>query len=311
MKFTTLVLTAASLLTSSFTSAGATVPSFRLKPTPNTSWNIQLSSVPTLSSATTSPKPAIYDVDLIDTPASLISSLHAANISVICYFSAGSYENWRSDASSWPKAALGKDMDGWEGEKWVDVRSSGVRDVMKKRIALAKSKGCDGVDPDVSSHVCPSRDGTDANLCRQNIDGYNNDSGFPLTQSDAISFVTFLSTTAHAAGLSYGLKNGGDIVPQVVNLAEWVWPGTLLTPLTNLLTFWAQVINEECTFYNECELYKPFIDAGKAVLHIEYPDTKKKLSEKQFIEFACKGKNQSGFSTLVKKRNLDGWTRRC
>ncbi|SMY24161.1 unnamed protein product [Zymoseptoria tritici ST99CH_1A5] len=273
MKFTTLVLTAASLLTSSFTSAGATVPSFRLKPTPNTSWNIQLSSVPTLSSATTSPKPAIYDVDLIDTPASLISSLHAANISVICYFSAGSYENWRSDASSWPKAALGKDMDGWEGEKWVDVRSSGVRDVMKKRIALAKSKGCDGVDPD-------------------NIDGYNNDSGFPLTQSDAISFVTFLSTTAHAAGLSYGLKNGGDIVPQVVNLAEWV-------------------INEECTFYNECELYKPFIDAGKAVLHIEYPDTKKKLSEKQFIEFACKGKNQSGFSTLVKKRNLDDWTRRC
>jgi hypothetical protein len=129
----------------------------------------------------------------------------------------------------------------------------------------------------------------------QNIDGYNNDTGFDLTEADAVSFVTFLSNTAHAAGMSYGLKNGGDIVPQVVHLAEWV-------------------VNEECTFYQECDLYKPFIDAGKAVFHIEYPDTKKELSEKKFINFACKAQkngDQKGFSTLIKKRNLDDWTRTC
>jgi hypothetical protein len=127
---------------------------------------------------------------------------------------------------------------------------------------------------------------------KQNIDGYNNPTGFPLTQADAVSFVTFLSQTAHANGLSYGLKNGGDIVPQVVHLAEWV-------------------VNEECTFYNECELYKPFIDANKPVLHIEYPDTKPKMSKANFVKWACSGKNQKGFSTLVKNRNLDGWTKTC
>jgi hypothetical protein len=130
--------------------ASKTTPTLKLRPTPSTPWNIQLISPPPASVAKASPKVPIWDIDLYDASTSLISSLHAANISVICYFSAGSYENWRSDASSWPAAALGKDMDGWAGEKWVDVRNSGVRDVMKKRIALAKSKGCDGIDPDVS-----------------------------------------------------------------------------------------------------------------------------------------------------------------
>jgi hypothetical protein len=32
-------------------------------------------------------------------------------------------------------------MDGWD-EQWLDVRASTVRDVMGKRLDLAKSKGC-------------------------------------------------------------------------------------------------------------------------------------------------------------------------
>ncbi len=46
------------------------------------------------------------------------------------YFSAGSYENWRSDKGSFPTAALGKNLDGWAGEKWLDVRNSAVRTIM-------------------------------------------------------------------------------------------------------------------------------------------------------------------------------------
>lgn len=40
----------------------------------------------------------IYDIDLFDTPVSQIQAIQALDKRVICYFSAGSYENWRPDA---------------------------------------------------------------------------------------------------------------------------------------------------------------------------------------------------------------------
>jgi len=45
----------------------------------------------------------IYDIDLFDTPKETIAELHNANRKVICYFSAGSYENWRPDKNKFPK----------------------------------------------------------------------------------------------------------------------------------------------------------------------------------------------------------------
>ena len=142
---------------------------------------------------------------------------------------------------------------------------------MRKRIQLAKSKGCDGVDPD-------------------NIDGYENDTGFDLTEADGANYVRFLAKTAHDAGLSYGLKNGGAIVSQVVDVAEWV-------------------INEQCVQYSECALYQPFIRQGKPVLHIEY--TNKNPAPQKFVNKVCNAKGTRGFSTLIKHMNLNAWTETC
>ena len=100
----------------------------------------------------------IYDIDLFDVEAEAITALHARGHRVICYFSAGSWEDWRSDAASFPSAALGKALEGWPDEKWLDVRSAGVRQVMTARLDLAVKKGCDGVEPD-------------------NVDAYQNSSG--------------------------------------------------------------------------------------------------------------------------------------
>jgi hypothetical protein len=47
----------------------------------------------------TSPNVTVYDIDLFENPNSTIVSLHALNKSVICYFSAGSYENFRPDSN--------------------------------------------------------------------------------------------------------------------------------------------------------------------------------------------------------------------
>jgi endo-alpha-1,4-polygalactosaminidase (GH114 family) len=116
------------------------------------------------SDTTTIPNVSIFDIDLFDTPADTIKHLHNMGKKVICYFSAGSYEDWRPDASEFTKEDLGRGLDGWPGEKWLNLESENVRRIMKSRVDLAKSKGCDGVDPDnvdgyvsiysVGSHQC-------------------------------------------------------------------------------------------------------------------------------------------------------------
>ena len=77
---------------------------------------------------------------------------------MICYFSAGSYEAWRDDASQFPASALGDTLDGWEDERWLDIRDQGVLAIMETRIALASEKGCDAVEPDnVDNYTNPHR----------------------------------------------------------------------------------------------------------------------------------------------------------
>ena len=130
------------------------------------SWHLQLQG--TLQK----PNRQLYDIDLFDTPATTIAELKNQGRTVICYFSAGSYENWRPDANQFPQAALGKPLDGWEGENWLDIRNATVRSIMGKRMDLAKQKGCDGVDPD-------------------NVDGYSNDTGLPLTAAHQLDYNRF------------------------------------------------------------------------------------------------------------------------
>ena len=60
--------------------------------------------------------------------------------------------------------------------------------VLTARLDQCQQKGCDAVGPD-------------------NIDGYNNDTGFPLSAEDQLAFNRWLAGEAHARGLSIGLKN--------------------------------------------------------------------------------------------------------
>ena len=160
-------------------------------PATSTSWQIELAHPLTNTTFDAS----VYDIDLFENNASIITTLHDQGRRVICYFSAGSYENWRPDARSFNnKTDLGKPLDGWAGEWWLKTDSTSVRQIMLSRLDLTVMKGCDGVDPD-------------------NVDGYDNDNGLGLTQTDAVDFVNFLADAAHARNLSVGLKNVGEIIP--------------------------------------------------------------------------------------------------
>jgi hypothetical protein len=114
------------------------------KPEAGTKWQIVL-QYPLNDTSVDVP---VYDIDLFTNNASTIDELHHQGRKVICYFSAGSYENFRPDADEFKSQDLGKVLDGWPDEKWLDTNSQNVRRIMLHRLDMAVDKNCDGVDPD-------------------------------------------------------------------------------------------------------------------------------------------------------------------
>jgi hypothetical protein len=120
------------------------------QPTVGASWQIVLPKSIILDPSATSvtPNVDVFDLDLFLTPKSTIDTLHRLGKRVLCYFSAGSYEPDRPDSNNFKSSDMGKELSGWPQEKWLDLNSNNVRDIMSKRLQLAAQNGCDGVDPD-------------------------------------------------------------------------------------------------------------------------------------------------------------------
>ncbi len=94
-------------------------------PAPGISWQWQLSGTVNDGYDVT-----LYDIDLFDSSSDLIAELQQQGRTVICYFSAGSYEDWRDDESEFNSDDLGDTLDGWPGERWLDIRSQNVQRIM-------------------------------------------------------------------------------------------------------------------------------------------------------------------------------------
>lgn len=230
------------------------------RPTPLVTWQWQLQGRVNTGYAV-----QIYDIDLFGSDISLIQSLQATGKKVICYFSGGSYEQWREDAENFSPGELGHALDGWEDERWLDIRSTNVRALMEERLDMAASKGCDGVEPD-------------------NMDGYINDPGFDFTAADQLAYNRWMANAAHSRGLAIGLKNDLDQVEDLVDYFDFA-------------------VNEQCFEYNECDRLQPFIDANKAVLNAEYLD--EYVNNATQRNRLCTDSVNRQFSTLVLPLDLD------
>ena len=207
----------------------------------------------------------LYDIDLFETSARAIAELQANGIRVICYFSAGSGEDWRPDYTAIPADALGQTLAGFDGERWLDIRSPAVLTVMQSRLDIAAAKGCDGVEPD-------------------NVDGHDNDTGFPLTANDLFSFNQRLAQEAHQRGLAIGLKNALDLIPRLVGDFDFA-------------------VNEECHDNDECDANLPFIDAGKPVFNAQYTTTIGDAEER--LATICPASRGLRIQTLILPLDLD------
>lgn len=176
----------------------------------------------------------VYDIDLFELTDAVGTQLRADGRSILCYFSAGSFEPWTPDAARFPESAIGRKLDGWPDERWLDHTDPTVRAIMQDRLELAVERGCDGVEPD-------------------NVTAHHNNSGFGINATEQLDYNRFLADEAHHRDLAVALKND---VEQIGDLVDWF-------DLT---------VNEECAAYDECDTLRPFVEADKAVLHAEYVD---------------------------------------
>ena len=84
-----------------------------------------------------------------------------------------------------------------------------------------------------------------------NVDGYNNKTGFPLTAGEQLTFDEDLATVAHSYGLSVGLKNDLGQLGQLAGSFDFA-------------------IDEQCAQYSECSAYNGWKAAHKAIVEVEY-----------------------------------------
>lgn len=197
---------------------------------------VTLCVVPFEKSACVSPTVWVLDLyadDGVTPNRDAVRAIHRQNGRAVCYLSAGTWEDWRPDATKFPAALVGQGLSDWPGERWLDVRRATIlKPIMINRATACKKAGFDAIDWD-------------------NVDGFTQQSGFDISANDQLTYNRMLAEIAHQLGLSVGLKND-------------------LTQIRSLLPHFDFAVNEQCAEFGECDLLLPFSRAGKAVVEIEY-----------------------------------------
>ncbi len=240
--------------------ARAAEPPARWTPDPGETLQYQLSGTIDRSVDAT-----VFDVDLFEVSRATIAALQARGAHVLCYLNAGTWEPYRPDSARFPASVKGRRVDGWEDERWLDIRRLDVlKPIMAARLDRCAAKGFDGVEYDW-------------------IDGYAQDTGFPLTRAAQLRYDRWLARAAQARGLAVAQKNGPGLVRALVDT-------------------WDLAVVEECFQYRECWRYQAYLDRGKPVLVVEY-----RLARDRF----CDRATAMGIHAIRKHLRLDAWRASC
>ena len=211
----------------------------------------------------------LAELDLFEASPEQLKGLHARGVRTICYINAGAWENWRPDSRDFPPAVIGHHYAGWPGERWLDIRARDqLAGLLRGRIELCRAKGFDAVEFD-------------------NVDGYANRTGFPITVKDQLAFNRWLAGEAHAAGLAVALKNSLELAPDLAGDFDFL-------------------IVESCFSRGDCANAASFRSADKAVFAIEYTNQLRKMDS------YCAEAAALGVQLIFKTKSLNGKLhRRC
>lgn len=201
------------------------------RPRPTTApWQWQLQG--TVDTTLAAP---VYDVDGFETSAATVRALHSEGRKVVCYLDVGSWESYRPDRGEFPRSVLGRIYAGFPDERWLDIRRyRSFARPLRQRFGICASKGFDAVEPDNLAAWEPE-----------------NHTGFQISRADQLRFNRWVAREVHLRGMAVALKNDGRQVAQLASSFDFA-------------------IVEQCFQYDECDLYEPFVEAGKAVFEAEY-----------------------------------------
>jgi hypothetical protein len=202
------------------------------------------------------------DMDGFDNSAATVARFHALGQKVICYIDVGTAEDFRSDDSAFPASVLGQ-TNGWPGEKWLDIRQLSILEpIITARFRMCAQKGFDAVEPD-------------------NIDGYENGTGFPITAAQQLTYDEWIANEVHSLGMAVFQKNDLD-------------------QATQLQPYFDGALDEQCNQYSECSSFQPYLSAGKPALNAEYQSS-------TYPGF-CGADNKLGIMGALYNLDLDGAT---
>ncbi|HTA55386.1 MAG TPA: endo alpha-1,4 polygalactosaminidase [Candidatus Acidoferrales bacterium] len=257
-------ITPAAPIAAAATGSSADRTSARWIPAPDASYQIQYDGRLDLKD------PAdIYDLDMFDTPPKIVAKLHAMKRRVMCYVDVGTWENWRPDAKDFPKSVLGHSDGHWKGERWLDIRQTAILEpIMARRLDLCKKKGFDGVDPD-------------------NLDGYQNRTGFPLTYSQQLTYDTWVAKAAHDRGLTADQKGDNSQVKDLVKVFDFA-------------------VVEQCFAQGWCNQFAVYTKTNRLVVDVEYFHNRTR-----FLDKTCPETAKYDETAILKRLELTAWILTC
>lgn len=211
--------------------------------------------------------------DLFDISADQVAAWRTAGLYPICYVNVGAVEDWRDDAQDFPRDVIGAPYWGWDGENWLDIsRFERFVDVVRARLDLCRDKGFLAIEPD-------------------NIDAYEADhssepTGFDISRTDQLRYVSWLIKEAHMRGLAIGQKNAADLVPDLVGRMDFA-----LLESAYRLGFMVE--------------FDPYVELGKPVFAVEY------LDEGADAMNFCPAADAHGFQGVIARIDLDQTPQNC
>jgi endo-alpha-1,4-polygalactosaminidase (GH114 family) len=214
------------------------------------------------------PAMSVLEIDGAEATAGDVASLQAEGIVPICYINAGAWEEWRDDADAYPEEIIGSAYPGWDGERFVDIRRLDVLGpILEARLDDCAEKGFAAVDPD-------------------NVDTYDTETGFPLTEEDQLRFNRWLADAAHQRGLEIGQKNAPGLADELAGTFDFA-------------------VTEDCLVDGWCDEMEPYPSLSKPVLMVEYTD------RGYSVEELCALAEGTFGAVVIKQRDLGAWSAHC
>ncbi len=213
----------------------------------------------------------VYALPLFTTDAATVDALHGDDRSVICWFSAG-ISTWADPDRELVGPALGTII-GQGPEHWLDTEATVVREAMLARLDSAVALGCDAIEPG-------------------DLDGWQIDSGWPLTRETTIGYLDWLVDNAHARGLAIALQDGTEIADDVVDRVDFA-------------------MDYGCLAAGTCDRLAGFTARGKTVLHAELIDPELVTDIELYAPDVCAQSDALALVTIFKKPDLNTWRYSC